>query len=94
MGRRPQPGLTEECGHRVNPAKPLESPEHGCPGGWYRSRFVWSLNRYFRIRTEGGGRVSHPLLDRCDDELILEFIAIYEREQERCNAHRIEVQVK
>ncbi len=94
MGRAPQPGLTEEAGLRVNPKKPLESPEDGCPGGWYRSRFAWSLDPYIRIRAEGGQRVSNPLLEQCDDELILQLVNIYEREQERCHAHRLEAMAK
>lgn len=90
MGRAPMPGVSEEEGHRISWKHPLERPSDGCPGGWYRSRFVWSLNHYFRERVEGGQRVPNPLLDRCDDDFVLLCERVYVREQERAAAYRLE----
>ncbi len=90
MGRHQVPGLTEEDGRRINPRKPLERLSDGCPGGWYRSRFVWSLDRYLRTRVEGGQRVPNPLLDRCEDEFVLQCERVFVQEQERAAAHRLE----
>lgn len=91
MGRGPlPPGVTMEEGHRLNPRKPLERLSDGCPGGWYRSRFVWGLDRYMRVRVEGGQRVSNPLLDRCEDDFILQCERLYVQEQERAAAYRVE----
>lgn len=90
MGRPPVPGVTEEDGHKVNPQRPLERVSDGCPGGWYRSRFVWSLGRYLRVRVEGGQRVPNPLLDRCEDEFVILCERIYVQEQERAVGYRLE----
>lgn len=90
MGRHPMPGVREEEGRRISWRRPLERPSNGCPGGWYRSRFVWSLDRYFRIRVEGGQRVPNPLLDRCEDDFVLLCERIYVQEQERAVAYRLE----
>ena len=89
MGRPPVVGVTEEEGRPINPHAPLERPSDGCPGGWYRSRFVWSLHRYMRVRTEHGGRVSNALLDRADD-LIVACEQVFVREQERFVARRLQ----
>lgn len=67
---------------------PPELVDEGCPGGWYRSRFVWSLHSFLRVRAEGGQRVGNPLLDRCDDELVLQLVMYFEHEQERYEAWR------
>ncbi len=90
MGRPPCPGVTLEEGRKINPRQPLERPSDGCPGGWYRSRFVWSLDRYFRLRADGGQRVPNPLLDRCEDEFVIACERIYLHEQERAVAYRLE----
>jgi len=90
MGRPPCPGVTSEDGRKINPHTPLERLSDGCPGGWYRSRFVWSLDRYFRLRVEGGQRVPNPLLDRCGDEFVIACERIYLQEQERAVAYRLE----
>lgn len=90
MGRRPMPGVSEEEGQRISWRAPLERPSDGCPGGWYRSRFVWSLARYLRERVEGGQRVPNPLLDRCSDDFVLLCERIFVQEQERAASHRIE----
>lgn len=69
-------------GHRGQ----AEPPEHGCPGGYQRSPFVWSIDRYYRRRIEGGARVPNPHLDRCDDFLVLDAVLYLEAEEERCRA--------
>lgn len=53
-----------------------------------RSPFVLSLLPYLRFRTETGGRVTNRLLDECDDPLVHQCVQLYEREHERCIAHR------
>lgn len=91
MGRSPLHAKTKElCDVKVNPAMPFEEPEDGCPGGWYRSQFVVSLLPYMRTRAEGGARNSNPLLDRCDDELVVQLVMYLEHEQERQQAWREE----
>lgn len=83
MGRPPLSAkVTVQAGEPINPQQPWELPEEGCPGGWYRGRFVASLHQYLRTRTEHGGRNSNPLLDRCDDELIVQLVLYLEHEQE------------
>jgi hypothetical protein len=87
MGRHPIPGVTSEHGLPINPEMPLEDIDNGCPGGWYRSRFVRSLDRYLRLRVEGGARVSNPLLHRCKDDFVLQCEQLYTHEQERAANH-------
>lgn len=73
------PDYTGE-GERPDWDRPNENiADDGCPGAWYRTAFVESLLRYRRRPCEGGGRVSNPLLDRCDDEWIVEAVAELER---------------
>lgn len=92
MGRQPIPGVHEEDGVRVrNPAMPLERVSDGCPGGWYRCRFVWSLQPYFRARLEGGHLVDNPMLNRCEDEFVLWCVRVFENEQTRQANHRVEM---
>lgn len=50
----------------------------GCPGSWYRTAFVESVLRYYRRRDDHGGRVANPLLDRCDDPLVIEAVLALE----------------
>lgn len=63
-----------------------EPVEHGCPGGYQRAWFVWSLDRYMRRRTAQGDRVSNPHLDRSTDFLVVDAVLYMEREEERCRA--------
>lgn len=60
-------------------AAPSEPACDGCPGGWYRSRFVESLLRYRRRSADGGARVANLMLERCDDDLIIEAAEMLER---------------
>lgn len=91
MGRAPIPASTASTdGIKRNPQQPTEDPTHGCPGGAYRSIFVASVMPYLRRRTESGDRVQNLILDRCDDDLILQLVAYAEEEQERWEAYRAE----
>lgn len=91
MGRHPlPPRTTTQAGLKVNPQMPWEPPDEGCPGGWYRSRFVASVEGYMRTRAENGARNSNPLLERCDDELVVQLVLYLEREQERALDHQRE----
>lgn len=80
--------ITAIRGRAINPREPWESPEQGCPGGWYRSRFVASVNPYVRARCEGGARVEHLLLARTDDEFLLQCVLVVEHEQDRWETTR------
>lgn len=53
-----------------DPAAPAEPNDDGCPGGWYRSGFAMSVMPYERTIMDGS-IASNPLLDRCDDPLVL-----------------------
>ncbi len=70
------------------PEKPTEDPAHGCPGGYQRSRVLLGLYRYYRRRTDDGGRVANPFFDACDDWLIHAAILYLESEEERCTGDR------
>lgn len=74
--------------------KPTEDIENeGCPAGWVLSPFVESVRRYEREPTEGGGRVSNPLFDRCDDDLVIEAVLALEMHEGRWMAERL-VQIR
>lgn len=91
MGRnRLAPGTVLEDGMQVRWKQPLERATDGCPGGWYRSRFVASLIPFMRMRVQGGQRVSNPLFDRCDDELVIALVLYHEIEQERWEGQKEE----
>lgn len=93
-GRHHEPGLVELEGVRVNPKYPPEDPDEGCPGGWRLSPYTSSIAPYLRSRADGGARVPNPLLDRCDDDTIIQAVLYYEREHERCIAHTMTVEEK
>lgn len=54
----------------------------GCPGAWYRSPFVVSVLRYTRRPDGNGGRVPNRLLDRCDDDLVIEAVETLEAHED------------
>lgn len=60
--------------------------EQGCPGGWSLSRFRKSLQRFYRPRTEDGGRVENRELSMCEDPLVIEAINYLEAEEEAAHA--------
>ena len=91
MGRhRLPPNVGKLAGIEVNPAQPFDDPAEGCPGGWYRSLFVESVLPYLRTRATGGVRNSNPLLDRCEDDLVIQLVLYLEQEQERWETWREE----
>lgn len=69
------------------PCEPIA--DMGCPGAWYRTPFMRSLDRYYRRRTEGGGRVENPALARCDDPLVLEAIQTLEAHEDAAHAEHM-----
>lgn len=89
MGRLPiAPDSASLDGVKRNPRYPTEDPDDGCPGAWYRSAFVSSVLPYLRRRDDHGGRVVNLMLDRTDDELLVELVSYAEDEQERWEAYR------
>lgn len=85
MGREPI-DHDEIGGVRVSRQNPPEDIREGCPGGWYRSRFVASLHPFLRTRTEHGMRVPNPFFDRCTDDLVLQLVLYLEEQQEAFEA--------
>jgi hypothetical protein len=85
MGRyasKPLDALVQ-LGLRNKPGKPREDIEDGCPGAWYRTAYVDSVDRYTRARTKGGGRVHSPPFN--DAPWQVQSAVLYlESEQERC----------
>jgi hypothetical protein len=102
MGRyasKPLDALVQ-LGLRNKPGKPREDIEDGCPGAWYRTDFVDSVDRYTRRRTKGGGRVPSPPFDRAPWQ-VQAAVLYLEAEQERCigfvdgiAADRLEAEMK
>lgn len=92
MGRLPilAPPGGRLCGEPINPKQPWEDPADGCPSGWSRSRFVESLYPFLRRRDAQGGRVANPMLDRCDDDTIIQLSMLFEHEQERWENYKLE----
>lgn len=76
MGRAPDRATEGKAGDWAAPAEPIA--ETGCAGAWYRTAWCRSLDRYYRRRTEGGGRVDNPALSRCDDPLVIEAVQALE----------------
>lgn len=64
-----------------------ESLKDGCPGGWYRNPFAWSVQRYLRKRS-GDGLRSEALF-KTDDPLILEALDLFEQYQDANARHQI-----
>ena len=83
MGGLPEPGEPEE---------PSESHCDGCPGAWYRSRFVTSLIPYERTTDANGGYSENLRLTRCADPLVLDAIQYLEHERARALTHQREKQ--
>lgn len=86
MGRLPIHPSQAPIGLRINPQQPTEDAREGCPGSWYRSRFVATLMPYMRRRAEHGARVPNLLLDRCDDDVIIQLVNYTEEQQEAYEA--------
>jgi len=89
MGRHPDRSLAgkSNLGRSVNWEQPFEDECDGCPGGWYRTAFIDSLDPYFRRRTGEGARVPNPRFDEAD-RLVQDAVMCFEEEQERLLAYR------
>ena len=70
--------------------KPPEPNDDGCPGSFYRSRFVVSLIPYERVSYGEGGLNENLRLSRCQDPLVIEAIQTLEIERGRAHAHNVE----
>jgi hypothetical protein len=80
MGRAPCYELEGEDRRWRHPAEDIEA--EGCPGGWYRSRFIEALRPYMRRRDQHGGRVSNRLLEMCDDRFVIACINLLEAHED------------
>lgn len=71
--------------------EPFDPPELGCPGAWYRTPFIDSLDPYTRRRDSNGGRVPNPLFDSADR--VIQALAMrLEEEEERAHAYTMKAQ--
>lgn len=69
-------------GNDPDDPEPIEGNEDGCPGGWYRCAFVWSLAPY--LRPVADGHYSENLrLSRCEDPLVVDAVHYFEGERAR-----------
>ena len=75
MGASPRYDREGQDGDWQRPLEDIAS--NGCPGSYYRYAFVRSLWP-FRRKASDGNRIANPLLDRCDDRLVLEWIHVLE----------------
>lgn len=98
MGRPPvaqtpglPPGQARQAGIVMSSKRPTEDPAEGCPGGWPRSTFVESVYPYLRRRTSTGNRVQNLMLDRSDDDLLVELVQYAEQQQEHWENYRAEI---
>lgn len=55
-----------------------ESDEEGCPGGWYRTAFYQSFERY-----RSGAERESPFVRACTDRLVFDALQYFEREAAR-----------
>lgn len=88
LGRYPDPELegTEDL-IKVHPEYPHEPTADGCPGGWYRTRYMDSVFTYVRRRQTDGGRVANPRFDAAPWQ-VQEAVMYLEHEEERWHAYR------
>lgn len=73
----------------IDDPTPRESHDDGCPGSWYRSGFVQSIEPYERPNADGVYS-ANPLLDRCENPLVLDAIRYLERERARARSYHRE----
>ncbi len=74
-------------GHQVDYRYMPEDPDDGCPGGWYRCRYIYSLMPYFRLRTQSGDRVENLHLRHITNSRIIEAVHYFEGEREAAIAY-------
>lgn len=91
MGRLPIVG--QDVPDEVDPRRPPDDHDDGCPASWYLSEFANSLAKYERILTEAGFS-ANLLADRCDDPLVIEALQYIERERVRSRNHWNEIRFK
>lgn len=87
MGRGRDYLLAGKTSDWAAPCEPIEAM--GCPGAWYRTDFVRSLDRYYRRRAEGGNRIENPALSQTDDPLIHEAVQMREAFEDSAQAHHV-----
>jgi hypothetical protein len=90
MGRLPIIG--QDVPDDINPERPPDTHDDGCPGSWYRCELANSLAKYERILTDAGFS-SNLLADRTDDPLVLEAMQVLEQERVRARAHWAEIRL-
>jgi len=92
MGRQPNKALagTRALDLPVSPVAPWEPPEDGCPGAWYRTKYIDSIWPYVRRRTGDGGRVPNPRFDAADWQ-IQGAVMRLEAEEERWHSYILKV---
>lgn len=83
MGRYPDQRLagTTQLGRATNWRAPLEDPSMGCPGAWYRTPFIDSLEPYYRRRDGNGGRIPNPRFDAADWQIQAAIMKLEEEEE-------------
>ena len=86
-GRGPYMGLPTDYEDDQNVLEPPEPIDEGCPGAWYRCRFVRSLAVYERTPNQDGALSENLRLSRCDDPLVLDAIQYLETERARARIH-------
>lgn len=62
--------------------QPPEDAAIGCPGAWYRTPFIDSIDEYARRRTSTGDRIENPRFNEAD-WLIQSAVRYLEDEEER-----------
>lgn len=81
---------TKYLGVAINWQEPFDPPDYGCPGAWYRTPFIDSLDRYRRPRDDHGGRVHNPMFDSADWQ-IQGLVMFLEKEEERAHDYSMKV---
>lgn len=66
--------------------QPWEDPDDGCPGAWYRTPYVDSVDEFTRERDDVGNRVSNPKFDRAPPQVQAAVLHL-ESEQRRARAY-------
>lgn len=93
IGRYPSRRLagTKYLGVTLSWKHPFEAPERGCPGAYYRTTYIDSLDPLMRARDANGGRVPNPLFDGAPWQ-VQRAVMILEGEEERAHAYALQIQ--
>lgn len=89
MGRGPDRANEGKTPDWAAPNEPIA--DMGCPGAWYRTAWCRSLDRYYRRRIEGGGRIDNPALTRCEDPLVIEAVQTLEAYEDAAHAEAMRI---